>query len=76
MTKVKPLFVWIPPDLRAELEPIAAAERRSLRNTVCVALCEWLEDRSNRRRDWRRGHSASTRAARVSRPIQKQQLTA
>jgi hypothetical protein len=55
------LFVWIPPDLRAELEPVAAAERRSLRNTVCAALAEWLEDRN----------AAIARAARVRRPIQK-----
>jgi hypothetical protein len=64
MIKVKPLFVWIPPELRAELEPVAAAERRSLRNTVCVALAEWLEDRN------------AVRATRVRRPVQKQQLTA
>jgi hypothetical protein len=46
MTKTKPLVVRIPPDLRAELEPVAAAERRSLRNTICAALFEWLEDRN------------------------------
>ena len=46
MDEVKPLVVRIPPDLRAELEPVAAAERRSLRNTVCAALAEWLEDRN------------------------------
>ena len=68
----KSLFVWIPPDLRAELEPVAAAERRSLRNMVCAALCEWLEDRSNKRRDWRRGH-ADPRTTRVRRPIQRSQ---
>jgi hypothetical protein len=73
MTKAKPLFVWIPGDLRAELEPVAAAERRSLRNTVCVALCEWLENRSKGRRDWRRGHAAIVRAARVRRPSQRSQ---
>ena len=46
MTKAKRLFVRIPPDLRAELEPIAAAQRRSLANTICAALAEWLEDRN------------------------------
>jgi hypothetical protein len=67
MTKVKPLVVRIPPDLRAELEPVAAAERRSLRNTICAALFEWLEDRN----------AAIARAARVRRPSQRsQQLTA
>ena len=67
MTKVKPLVVRIPPDLRAELEPVAAAERRSLRNTICAALAEWLEDRN----------AAIARAARVRRPSQRsQQLTA
>lgn len=54
------LFVWIPPDLRAELEPVAAAERRSLRNMVCAALAEWLEDRN----------ATLARAAR-RRPIEK-----
>jgi hypothetical protein len=66
MTKVKPLVVRIPPDLRAELEPVAAAERRSLRNTICAALAEWLEDRN----------AALARAALVRRPVQKQQLIA
>jgi hypothetical protein len=45
MTEVKPLVVRIPPDLRRELEPVAAAEHRSLRNQVCAALFEWLADR-------------------------------
>ena len=63
MTEIKPLVVRIPPDLRAELEPVAAAERRSLRNTICAALAEWLEDRN----------VAIARAARVRRPSQKQQ---
>jgi hypothetical protein len=72
MTEIKPLVVRIPPELRAELEPIAATERRSLRNTICAALCEWLEDRSNKRRDWRRGY-ADPRTTRVRRPIQRSQ---
>ena len=46
MTKTKRLFVRIPPDLRAELEPIAVAQRRSLANTICAALAEWLADRN------------------------------
>jgi hypothetical protein len=46
MAEVKPLVVCIPPDLRRELEPIAAAQRRSLRNAICAALAEWLEDRN------------------------------
>jgi hypothetical protein len=46
-TKVKPLVVRIPPDIRAQLEPVAAAERRSLRNTICVVLAEWLDDRNS-----------------------------
>jgi hypothetical protein len=46
MYKEKQLVVRIPQDLRDELEPIAAAERRSLRNTICVALAQWLEDRN------------------------------
>ena len=67
MTEIKPLVVRIPPDLRAELEPVAAAERRSLRNQICAALFEWLEDRN----------AAIARAARVRRPSQRsQQLTA
>ena len=40
MTKAKPLVVRIPPDLREAIEPIATAERRSLRNTICAALAE------------------------------------
>jgi hypothetical protein len=46
MIEIKPLVVRIPPELRAELEPIATTERRSLRNTICAALAEWLEDRA------------------------------
>jgi hypothetical protein len=67
MTKVNSrggaLFVWLPLELRRALEPIAAAERRSLRNTVCKALAEWLEDRN----------AALARATRVRRPIQRSQ---
>jgi hypothetical protein len=47
MTEIKPLVVRIPPELRAELEPIATTERRSLRNTICAALAEWLENRND-----------------------------
>jgi len=64
MTKAKRLFVRIPPDLRAELEPIAAAQRRSLANTICAALAEWLEDRN--------AAIARVSRARVSRPSREQ----